>query len=271
MPTDTGSAGVKRRDFLKIVGASGAATAVVGCTSEKVGRLIPYVVQPDQTVPSVSNYYATVVQDVGGAAGVLAEVRDGRVVKLEGNPQHPVNRGAISARQLAAVQGLYNPDRYRAPLIRQGNGFVATTWDKALARLSQELGAVRSRGQAAGAVFINQAELGSFPAFLDQWLAAFGMPAHVSYDAEAPLAVIAANRAAFGGAAWPRLDFNAARLVVSFSADFLDPYYGYHVPQQLDWADARAKGETAPRMIYVGPRRSLTGLNADEWIPARPT
>jgi molybdopterin-containing oxidoreductase family iron-sulfur binding subunit len=67
-----------------------------------------------------------------------------------------------------------------------------------------------------------------------------------------------------------RLDFNAARLVVSFSADFLDPYYGNQVPQQLDWADARAKGETAPRFVYVGPRRSLTGLNADEWIPARP-
>ena len=279
MPTDMGSNAsaegapsgtVKRRDFLRLAGAAGAATATVGCTSEKVGRLIPYVVQPDQTVPSVSNYYATVCREGSHACGVLAEVRDGRVIKVEGNPQHPSNRGALGARSLAAVQGLYNPDRYRAPLIRQNGRLVATTWDKALGRLAQELGAVRSRGQQANAAFINQAELGSFPAFLDQWLAAYGMPAHVSYDADAPLAVIAANRAAFGGAAWPRLDFNAARLVLSFSADFLDGTWGNHVPQQLDWADARAKGETAPRMIYVGPRRSLTGLNADEWIPVRP-
>lgn len=269
MSTEAGSAGVKRRDFLKIVGATGAATATVGCTSEKVGRLIPYVVQPDQTVPSVSNYYATVIREGAEAAGVLAEVREGRVVKLEGNPEHPVNRGAINARQLAAVQGLYNPDRYRAPLKRANGKLVATTWADALGILSQQLGTVRSQGTAARAVFINQAELGSFPAFLDQWLAAFGMPAHLAYDADAPLAVMAANRAAFGGAAWPRLDFNAARLVVSFSADFLD-HYGNQVPQQLDWADARAKVEGAPRAIYVGPRRSLTGLNADEWIPVRP-
>ncbi len=277
MTTEAGSAavadgavsgGVKRRDFLKIVGAGTAATAAVGCTSENVGRLIPYVTQPDQTVSGVTNYYATVCREGGGAAGVYAAVREGRVYKLEGNPSHPANRGALSARSQAALQGLYNPDRFRAPMVRQGGTLVATTWDKALAALSQQLGTLRSRGQAAGAVFINQAELGSFPGFLDQWLAAFGMPAHVSYDAEAPVAVIAANRASYGGVAWPRIDFAASRLIVSFSADFLD-HWGNVVPQQLDWADARAKLEGGPRMIYVGPRRSLTGLNADEWIPAR--
>src|ERR671933_256431 len=140
MSTETESAGVKRRDFLKVVGATGAATAVVGCTSEKVGKLIPYVVNPDQTVPGVSNYYATVCRECGGPCGVIAEVRDGRTIKLEGNPNHPGNRGALMARCQAAVQGLYNPDRYRAPMIRQSNGtFAATTWDKALALLVPKL------------------------------------------------------------------------------------------------------------------------------------
>ncbi|HEY0779060.1 MAG TPA: molybdopterin-dependent oxidoreductase, partial [Gemmatirosa sp.] len=268
MTTQAGASGVKRRDFLKIVGAGTAATAAVGCTSENVGRLIPYVAQPDQTVSGITNYYATVCREGGGAAGVYASVRDGRVYQLSGNPSHPASRGALSARSQAALQGVYNPDRYRAPMIRQEGQLRQTTWDRALAVLSQQLGTLRSRGQAANAVFINQAELGSFPGFLDQWLAAFGLPAHVSYDAEAPLAVMAANRASYGGVAWPRVDFGASRLIVSFSADFLD-HWGNVVPQQLDWADARAKLEGAPRMIYVGPRRSLTGLNADEWIPAR--
>ena len=78
-------------------------------------------------------------------------------------------------------------------MIRQGGALVATTWDKALQRLSQELGTARSRGTAANAVFVNQHELGSFPAFLDQWLAGLGMPAHLAYDAEAPLATLAAT------------------------------------------------------------------------------
>jgi Fe-S-cluster-containing dehydrogenase component len=68
---------------------------------------------------------------------------------------------------------------------------------------------------------------------------------------------------------WPRLEFRAARLVVSIGADFLDSW-GAMVPQQLDFADARADHERAPRLIYVGPRRSLTGLNADQWIDCRP-
>src|SRR4029078_7591740 len=71
------------------------------------------------------------------------------------------------------------------------------------------------------------------------------------------------------GAAWPHFDFKAARLIVSIGADFLDNW-GAMVPQQLDWADARADHNNAPRLVYVGPRRSLTGLNADQWIDCKP-
>src|SRR5688500_13911314 len=94
------------------------------------------------------------------------------------------------------------------------------------------------------------------------------MRPHLSVDFEADSAVVEANRAAYG-VAWPRLSFQDARLIVSFGADFLDNW-GMSVPQQLDFAEARAKIEGAPRFIYIGPRRSLTGLNADQWIACRP-
>src|SRR6185436_4134171 len=63
--------------------------------------------------------------------------------------------------------------------------------------------------------------------------------------------------------------FGQAKLIVSFGADFLDGW-GSSVQHQLDFADARAKGAAAPRFVYVGPRRSLTGLNADQWISCKP-
>ena len=260
--------GVKRREFLKVLGAGTAATTMLGCASEKVEKLIPYLVSPDQTVPGVSNYYATTCRECSAACGVIAETRDGRTIKLEGNPEHPVNRGALCARGQAALQGLYNPDRYRGPMARKNGQLQGVTWDEALQIFAQKLGETRSRGGAANAVFINQHESGSFPGFLDAWLAGFGMPAHLSYDAGADHAVIAANRQSYG-VAWPRLDFRAARLVVSIGADFLDSW-GAMVPQQLDFAEARADHENAPRLIYVGPRRSLTGLNADQWIDCKP-
>ena len=94
------------------------------------------------------------------------------------------------------------------------------------------------------------------------------MPAHMSYAALADGGVIAANKQSYG-VAWPSLDFTAAKTIVSFGADFLETW-GASVPQQLSFADARAKGVDAPRVVYVGPRRSLTGMNADQWIACKP-
>ena len=197
--------GVKRREFLKVLGVGTAATTMLGCASEKVEKLIPYLVSPDQTVPGVSNYYATTCRECSAGCGVIAETRDGRTIKLEGNPEHPVNRGALCARGQAALQGLYNPDRYRGPMARKGGQLQKVSWEEALQIFAQKLGETRSRG-AGNAVFINQHENGSFPGFLDAWLAGFGMPAHLSYDASAEHAVIAANRQSYG-VAWPRIDF----------------------------------------------------------------
>lgn len=257
---------VKRRDFLKVVGAGTATAGAIGCSSEKVEKLIPYLVSPDETVPGVSTYYATTCRECSAGCGLIAETRDGRTIKLEGNPAHPVNRGALCARGQAALQGLYNPDRYRGPMLRNGGELRPVKWEDALKVFAQKLG--ESRARSNGVVFVNRHESGSFPAFLDSWLASNGIPAHISYDGESDTSAIAANRQAYG-VAWPRLDFSAARLIVSFGADFLDAW-GPSVPQQLDFADARAKFDTAPRFIYIGPRRSLTGLNADVWIPCNP-
>jgi len=258
--------GVRRREFLKVLGASGAAAATIGCTSENVGKLIPYLVSPDETVPGVSTYYATTCRECSAACGVIAETRDGRAIKLEGNPEHPLNRGGLCARGQAALQGLYNPDRFRGPLVKQNGTWERASWDDAINIVSQRL--TNGRASAGNAVFVNQHESGSFPTFLDQWLAAFGMRPHLSVDLEADHAVMEANRRAYG-VSWPRLNFADAKLIVSFGADFLEGW-GASVPQQLDFADARAKLETAPRFVYVGPRRSLTGLNADQWIPCAP-
>ncbi len=255
---------VKRREFLKVVGTSTVAVAAIGC-AEKTGNLIPYLSSPDETVPGVSSYYATTCRECAAACGVIAETRDGRVIKLEGNPAHPLNRGALCARGQSALQGLYNPDRLRVPLVRDGSAWKLITWDEAITLLGKKMAEARGKGAS---VFLNQHESGSFPAFLDEWLAASGMRPHLSVDFEADDASLAANRAAFG-VSMPRISFADAKLIVSFGADFLENW-GASVPQQLDFADARAKLDGAPRFIYIGPRRSLTGLNADQWIACKP-
>jgi molybdopterin-containing oxidoreductase family iron-sulfur binding subunit len=267
MSDTTQPTGVRRREFLKILGVSGAGAAAAGCGPSEAGRLIPYLVSPDQTVPGVSTYFATTCRECAAACGIIAETRDGRAIKLEGNPEHPLSRGALCARGQAALQGLYNPDRYTGPRVRRDGRLVETTWQEAVQLFRQRLDEARANGSGADAVFLNRHETGSFPFFLDQWLSAMGLAPHLAIDPMMDHAVIAANREAYG-VAWPSLAFADARLIISIGADFLDGW-GASVPQQLDFAEARGKMAGAPRFVYIGARRSLTGLNADEWIPAR--
>ncbi len=260
------SGGVQRRQFLKVLGGGTAVATTIGCSSERVEKLIPYLVSPDQTVPGVSTYYATTCRECPASCGLIVETRDGRAIKLEGNPDHPVNQGTLCARGQSSIQGLYNPDRYRTPMVRKDGKLVATTWDEALKLFSDKVNQLG--GRAANAVFINQHESGSFPAVLDNWLAGAGMPSHISYEAEVDTTAIAAHKAAYG-VAWPFFDTTAATLIVSFGADFLESW-GAGLPQHLAWGEARAKLADAPRLVYVSPRRSLTGLNADQWIDCKP-
>jgi molybdopterin-containing oxidoreductase family iron-sulfur binding subunit len=152
-------------------------------------------------------------------------------------------------------------------MVRRDDQLQPATWDEALALVRQQMVTVRSGTNARGVRFVSQHENGSIGAFIDQWMSAGGFGAHLAFDPEADLATRAVNQSEYGAES-PTLDFAAARLVISIGADFLDGW-GATVPQQLSFADARAKLLQAPRFVYIGPRRSLTGLNADEWIACR--
>src|SRR4029450_9822927 len=128
-----------RRSFFKIVATTGAAAAAGGC-GPSAEKLIPYVVPPDNIVPGIPAYFATVCRECPSGCGVLAKNRDGRVVKLEGNPEHPTNTGTLCVRAHAGLQGLYHPDRFRGPL----SGGKPISWDGA----GKEVGGRGRRGKA---------------------------------------------------------------------------------------------------------------------------
>ena len=113
------SDGLKRRDFLKVVGVSGAGAAVAGCSSGDVERLIPYVVPPEDITPGVATWYASTCAECSTGCGIRVRTREGRAVMIEGNPDHPVSRGGLCSRGVSALQGLYNPDRLAQPMQRR--------------------------------------------------------------------------------------------------------------------------------------------------------
>ncbi|MGD8288154.1 MAG: twin-arginine translocation signal domain-containing protein, partial [Gemmatimonadota bacterium] len=103
--------GVRRRDFLKAVGVTGAGAALTGCSTGDVEKLLPYVNGDEEITPGVATWYTTVCRGCAAECGLWVRTREGRAVKLEGNPDHPVSQGGVCSRGHASLQHLYNPDR----------------------------------------------------------------------------------------------------------------------------------------------------------------
>ena len=111
-----------RRRFLKVMGVTGSgAAALSGCGPDQAQKLIPYLVNPDNQIPGLATYYASTCRECPSGCGLHVRVREGRAVKVEGNPESPVNHGRLCARGQASLQGLYNPDRIQGPMARNGS------------------------------------------------------------------------------------------------------------------------------------------------------
>jgi anaerobic selenocysteine-containing dehydrogenase/Fe-S-cluster-containing dehydrogenase component len=258
---------MNRRDFFKIVATTGATAAAGGC-QQATEQILPLVVPNEQLVPGVAAYFATVCRECPAGCGVLARNRDGRVVKLEGNPDHPVNRGSLCGRGQAALQGLYHPDRVSGPQRREGDAFKALSWDDALKLFGDKLGAVKGKKQALAVV--SQLENGSLGALLDRWTQALGGRPRVTLEPFGYEPIRAANRLTFGRDAVPYHAFEDAEVILSFGADFLETWIS-NGGAARGFARMHAFREgKAGTFIHVEPRQSLTASNADEWVRNAP-
>ena len=262
---------MNRRRFLKVLGVTGGGAAVLsgcGTGADSSQKLIPYLIPPEDQIPGVATYYASTCRECPAGCGIHVRTREGRAVKIEGNPASPINRGGLCARGRAALQGLYNPDRVRTPLARSAAGTLEPiTWDEALSRFGDRVREGRGR-----IVFVTGHDASSFGDLVEEWLRLVGGQ-RVTYEPFGFEALREGNRLAFGTATIPTYDFAAARHVLSFGADFLDTWVA-PVPFQKGFADARAfrgGAEAAPaKLTYVGPRLPTTGLNADQWLAVTP-
>jgi molybdopterin-containing oxidoreductase family iron-sulfur binding subunit len=170
--------------------------------------------------------------------GLVAKNRDGRVIKLEGNPDHPVNAGALCIRGQAALQGLYHPDRFRGAL----KGGKPVAWDDAEKQLAEKLGALAKGRQGARIALVSGLETGSLGRLMDEWTRALGARPRIAYEPLGYEALRAANRATFGRDAIPYAIGRPP--TCSFGADSRD------VAQQRGYAtsaDAPFQGKQEPR------------------------
>src|ERR1700759_4018048 len=99
---------LSRRRFMQLVGASAAVSFASGCSPDVPEKILPYARRPPDVIPGESNHYATSLAIGGFATGLIVDTREGRPIKVEGNPDHPCSLGATSIYHQAAVLQLYD-------------------------------------------------------------------------------------------------------------------------------------------------------------------
>ena len=260
---------MNRRDFFKIVTTTGAVAAAGGC-QQATEKILPLVVPNEHLVPGVASWFATVCRECPAGCGVVARNREGRIVKVEGNPEHPVNQGALCARGQASVQAVYHPDRFSGPQRRDGASLRPVAWDDALKLAADKLGAARSGGKSRGIVLVSQLESGSLGVLMGRFTTALGARGHVMLEPFGYEWIRAASRAVFNRDAIPYYAFEDAEVVLSFGADFVETWLS-NVGYARGFARMHGfRGGRAGTFIHVEPRQSVTASNADQWVRNAP-
>lgn len=279
---------MERRDFLKISALTGAAVTLDSCGSPDT-QLIRFLPE-EELVPGVATWKPSLCTLCDAGCGLIVRVMEGQAEvvrngqtglikmglakKLEGNPQHPVNRGKLCPRGQAGLQVVYHPDRLRNPMKRRGprgsGQFEAVSWDDALQELGGQLSALRASGDAASLAFLSRPMRGQRRELLERFLRAFGAPPPMAYEPLDEAVLRRANLLSFGRAELPTLDLARADYLISFGADFLGTWNS-PVSQSIGYGAMRqGRAGRRGRFVQVERRMSQTGANADEWIPCLP-
>ena len=261
---------VSRRAFLKAVTLAGTAAAM-GCSPEPARKLIPFVIPPEDMIPGEVTCYATICRECPAGCGLLAKNRDGRVIKVEGNPLHPVNAGKVCPRGQAAVQGLYHPDRYRGPCKKSSSGrFEPVSWEEAEEFLVKKLLELKEKGRGEGILFLTELITGTQKDLTERWLRFLDAKGPFLYEPLAYEALRKANEAVFGLDGVPTYYLDQADFLLSFGADFSEAWLS-NVQYARQFASFHApRGDTKNFFIYFGPRLSMTAASADHWVAVSP-
>ncbi len=256
---------VSRRTFAKLMGASLALAGVTACTRQPAEKIVPYVKQPEEIVPGKPLYYATAMPMAGYAAPLLVESHEGHPTKIEGNPDHPVSRGATDLYAQASILGLYDPDRTRTLTYR---GEIRP-WSAFRSALRAAVDLSRGRGgegvrlltgsvtspTLAAQIRRLQAELPNM--VWHQWEPAGRDQAHEG------------ARLAFGDYADAQYRFDQAQVVLALDADVLGsgPLSVRYAREFADGRRLTGWRREMNRLYVVEPTPSATGSIADHRLP----
>ncbi|MDF1564066.1 MAG: 4Fe-4S dicluster domain-containing protein [Deltaproteobacteria bacterium] len=259
---------VSRRGFLQLMGASAAlALGATGCDRKPRRTIVSRVSAPEFQKPGQALHYASTWTDGPLPYGILVKTVDGRPVKIDGNPEHPVARGASTAAMQAMILGLYDPDRLQKPALEGGE----VSWEEADAHVARAL------REARKVLLLTRSQLGPSERALIGTLRELvpGLQ-HLVHELvhDAPRRSAWAKLYGSDGEVVP--DLARAKVILSLDSDFLAHdgavlanIRGFAAGKRVD--DANAPASDPSRLYVVESTMTLTGSKADHRLRLRPS
>ncbi len=258
---------MKRRDFLWLLGVISGSTVMSACgTPNRSAKFTSYLLPPEEgIVPGEASFHPSTCMECPAGCGVMARVREGRPVKLEGIPGHPVNDGGLCVRGQSSLYRLYHPERLRGPMARDGGKLRPISWEDAFSRVAGALKASREKGRKN--LFLSGRTTGSLSRLADAACERLGIERLPGYEVYSHTTEKEANGLLFGERDLPHYRIEEADFLLTVGADLLETYVS-PVAYARKIASARAGGDFL--WYHVEPHMSLTGANADRRFPIGP-
>ena len=251
-----------RREFLQIMGA-GLALSGTSCMRRPVEKLVPYINRPEDIIPGEANYYASSYYDGEEGFSVLVKTREGRPIKIEGNPEaRLLNGSGLSPRAQAYLLSLYDPERMKGPKQNLFNEKKTNkeTVNISFKELDQRLGKEFKEGKTA--LLTNRIPSPSTKRLIKTFQSVF-KARHYVWQSLSREDLIKAQEISYGKALAPSYNIFKARFIFSLGCDFLGTYLSPTEFQKRFARSRKPSGEMS-RLVVLESLMSLTGANADE-------
>ncbi|MEW6653664.1 MAG: TAT-variant-translocated molybdopterin oxidoreductase [Bacteroidota bacterium] len=259
--------GLSRRKFLAALTAS-AAFAATACTDYRdKGEIIPYNKRPEEVLPGRANFYASTCNSCSQACGILVKTREGRPIKIDGNPEHTTNQGKICAKGQAGILNLYDPERITEP--KKGN--VVISWNSADSAIISALNYSRANGNQI-ALLTSTVISPSTKKVLDDFTEKFTNAKVYSYSLFNDDARREAWLETYGTTEYPSIKWEEANVILAIDADFLGSE-GNFVENTRKFASRRevVNKLDVNRLYAAEGRMSATGMMSDYRIKISPS
>ncbi|TRX37038.1 TAT-variant-translocated molybdopterin oxidoreductase [Flavobacterium restrictum] len=250
------SSATTRRDFLKYVGFTTAAATLAACEGP-VHKSIPYVLQPEQIIPGIADYYATSVFDGFDFANLLVKTREGRPIKIDNNTLAGAKFSA-NARIHASILSLYDGMRLKEPKIEGKNA----SWSAVDSKIKSSIADAKAKGGQI-VLLTNTLASPSTEKLIADFISKNPTAKHVIYDAVSESEALDAFETVYGKRALVDYDFSKASLIVSVGADFLGDWQGGSYDS--GYAQGRIpKAGKMSRHFQLEANMTLSGAAADK-------